>query len=426
MFNIETELWSHQKKATEWLMENGSGILDMEMGTGKTLTTLKYIEQIYGKKILIIAPKKAIIGNDPPWKHDLREHTNGEYLYLNYKEGTVKERAKRIYENYQEATNQSVFVAVNYTAGLDYEDMRATLKHCDWDAVVFDEIHELKNPEGKRARQAYLIAKDVPHRIGLTGTPMSNGILDLYQQLMIVRGKPYNNLSWWKDTFTDQDHWGNVKGYKNENKAKDILFNHSFQVGEDVLDLPDYTETKKYCSLSVDRKQKHDEEWKKVKRWITSDEADEEDIRSSIITCQQLANGPAKFKLFEEIYSTIDEPIFVYTKFHDVLDKISQICDNYYEISGRKDNRDEWDDGGVLGGQIQAAKQSIDLTKTPYCIAFEPTYSYENLRQIRKRVRRPGQDKEVRYITLVAEGTVDEKALQAQKNKTNLVNQVVG
>jgi SNF2 family DNA or RNA helicase len=104
----------------------------------------------------------------------------------------------------------------------------------------------------------------------------------------------------------------------------------------------------------------------------------------------------------------------------------------YSQISGEIKDRDAQvaafqNDPGVtvFVGQIATAGLGITLTAASTMVFFSMDYSMSNYEQTRARIHRVGQRQPCTYIHLVAKGTVDEKVLQALRDKANLAKALV-
>ena len=98
------------------------------------------------------------------------------------------------------------------------------------------------------------------------------------------------------------------------------------------------------------------------------------------------------------------------------------------ELSGRRNELDEWQQGDgpeVIAVQIQAGGLGIDLTRARYSIFYSLGYSLGDYEQALARVHRPGQNRKVTHLHLVAPGTVDEHVYDALEQKRDVVEFVI-
>ena len=166
----------HQIKMAEYALKNNSGLFHAEPRTGKTLASILTMKKARARKLLIVAPNNLILDN---WKEELLEEgVNPENILL-YR-GLPKKR-KQLKENLKLITL------------VTYQICRTdNLLHTDnWDGVILDEIHRIKDPSTKTSRYFlinadHLLGKQM--RLGLTGTPASESSLNLVSQHLYVFG----------------------------------------------------------------------------------------------------------------------------------------------------------------------------------------------------------------------------------------------
>jgi SNF2 family DNA or RNA helicase len=143
--------------------------------------------------------------------------------------------------------------------------------------------------------------------------------------------------------------------------------------------------------------------------------------------------GDSKENLLDEVLSEIDksEPIVVFCLYISDLMRVKRKA----EESGRKcallrggvNQLESWQKGeaDVLAVQIQSGGTGIDLTRARYCILMCGTYNYGNYEQALARLHRPGQERPVTYVHLMAKDTIDDIVDDAQRQKANVINNVM-
>jgi SNF2 family DNA or RNA helicase len=98
------------------------------------------------------------------------------------------------------------------------------------------------------------------------------------------------------------------------------------------------------------------------------------------------------------------------------------------ELSGRRKELAEWQRGefNVLAAQIQAGSEGNDFTRARYQCYYSVGYSLTNYEQSRRRIMRPGQERNVTYIHIICKGTVDTKVYKALKDRKDVIEMVLG
>ena len=143
--------------------------------------------------------------------------------------------------------------------------------------------------------------------------------------------------------------------------------------------------------------------------------------------------GTTKEDLLCEVLSEIDkdEPIVIFCLFLSDIERVKRAASTCNKsvavLKGGENELDHWQKGGadVLAVQIQSGGTGIDLTRARYCIFMCGTYNYGNYEQALARLHRPGQERPVVYIHLMAKGTIDEIVDDAQRQKANIINSVM-
>ena len=164
---IDGRLYAHQVRGVKRIVERKRAMLNFKPGLGKTATTLTALRIAKASRILVVCP--AIVRET--WLQE----------FETWWSKAAHEVA--IIETGKEAANCAAPIQVT-----SYE-LLSTIKHLDWDAVVFDESHYLKTDSSSRSKEARkvmaLISKDC-FRILLTGTPIANEPIDLHNQVDLL------------------------------------------------------------------------------------------------------------------------------------------------------------------------------------------------------------------------------------------------
>ena len=183
-------LWNHQLKAVEFAeqsMEQHSGaLLAMEMGTGKTRCALELAARRNSEqeavRMLVICPNNVI----SVWVREAASHLDSYRMWTRRDaKGTLKKVAASLKEFMEESGSGISVVVVNYDAISSSETFVETLAEYEWDMVVADESHRLKNPAAKRSKAMHDIRESAVHAIGMTGTPRPNNQMDIWHQASV-------------------------------------------------------------------------------------------------------------------------------------------------------------------------------------------------------------------------------------------------
>lgn len=158
----------YQKRIVDFLQSQRSAVISVHMGLGKTLAVLLYLEKAKPKTVVIIAPKFVA---ETVWLQEAEKWN----LQLQHKmiicSGTKKQR----FEALQDSKNPYKIVT---------RDNLSDIEGWTFDIIVIDELTSFKNSQSKRLQ--YLNSIKSFQKIGLTGTIMANGAIDLWGQMRAV------------------------------------------------------------------------------------------------------------------------------------------------------------------------------------------------------------------------------------------------
>jgi SNF2 family DNA or RNA helicase len=155
-----------------------------EMGTAKTRPAVEVqrhkIEAGFLDLHLVVCPKNVM----PTWERQIARWAAGSPLRVELLDGKVTARAERL-ERLTEADRGLVLV-LNYDVLADLLPALGRLAQRLRVGVVFDEMHRLKNPNAQVTRAAMKLVTVMAWRVGMTGTPMLNGLQDIWSQWYLV------------------------------------------------------------------------------------------------------------------------------------------------------------------------------------------------------------------------------------------------
>ena len=167
------QLHEYQRTAVEHIEENPYCGLFLDMGLGKTVSTLTAIldllENCVISKVLVVAPKRV---TQVTWGNEIEswEHLKG--LRLSVIDGTADQRRAAMMADadiYAVSRDNIVWLIQEY-GGV----------RLPYDMVVIDELSSFKNHASKRFKAFRKVRKFIPRVVGLTGTPSPNGLIDLW------------------------------------------------------------------------------------------------------------------------------------------------------------------------------------------------------------------------------------------------------
>ena len=171
------ELHDYQKYAANFIEEHPTVALLLDMGLGKTLITLTAIDTLMYdmfqvKKVLIIAPLR--VARDT-WPAEIEKWEHLRHLRYSVAIGTASERRQAFEKD-----------ADIYLINRECVDWAVSNTAFDFDMIVIDELSSFKNHQTKRFKALMRVRPKVKRIVGLTGTPASNGLMDLFAEFRLL------------------------------------------------------------------------------------------------------------------------------------------------------------------------------------------------------------------------------------------------
>ena len=194
-------LMDHQIKALEYCHRVGNPALLMEMRLGKTLTYIRYIQEVDEKRVtpkqtlhLVVAPLSVCTA----WMKELNEE---EEAYLNLTRGTSTSRLEQVSKLFD---GRGTGAVDRLWAVINYEGLRSCMDMAfwKWDSVCCDESTRLKNPKAQITELVTSGFRTVPIRAILTGLVAPEGALDVFMQMKFVMNRFLGHSQFW--TFRSQ------------------------------------------------------------------------------------------------------------------------------------------------------------------------------------------------------------------------------
>ncbi len=470
MVNRDTG-WAHQLAAVEYAHDKSSALLQCGMGTGKTWMAL-YLMQLWenrprSSRTLIICPLAVA----PVWmleaeKHDFKHHM------LDLSEGPVKKRAETL-DRWLKTSRGPLVAIINYEA-FWRESLWRVVGSVQWDTVILDEAHRIKAPFGVTSMATRKLT--TTRKLALTGTPMPHSPMDVWSLFMwldptifgwnftafraryavLRRIKKEIRLKGSGKLITKEISI--VVGYRDLAELSEKMSSCTYHVERDVLNLPEAIHNVLPVHLGGATLKAYRQFEKFAYTQIENGVVSAGNALVKLLRLQQLTsgfiasdsewvldNGQMSWvkRLGTEKFDTLvswlsdlepDEKVVVFCRFSEDLLEVERACNTaepprkYYEQSGPTKRWREWstaEGGAVLGAQLQAAGEGIDLTAARFCMYFSEPWSLGQHEQTLARVHRPGQTRTVYYYYLVASGTVDEDVRKSLEEKAEVVDIVM-
>ncbi|WP_394873096.1 DEAD/DEAH box helicase [Clostridium butyricum] len=441
-YGILAKLRDYQKQGYNWLRTldylGFGGILADEMGLGKTLQTITFILSKANSKTLIVAPTSLIYN----WLSEFKKFAPSlKVLICN---GTPDERKKYI-ENYKD---YDVIITT-------YNMLRNDLEHYDmfFDYCILDEAQNIKNYNSLNAKCVKKIKSRV--RFALTGTPVENSLMELWSIFdFIMPGYLYDEKRFTTRYFRRLEESPEILEEIHKMVKPFILRRLKKNV---IKELPDKIEKIMNIPLSDEQKIVYETyaEYAKnlIQKKVESDEFKKSkiEILSYVTKLRQICLDPSVIMdnyngtsgkidaLIELLEQSIegDHKVLVFSQFTSVLKNISTILKennmSYCYLDGSMTSSErikmvnEFNDGNknIFLISLKAGGTGLNLTSADIVIHFDPWWNPAVEDQATDRAHRLGQKNVVEVIKLIASGTIEEKIIDLQNSKRELIDKVL-
>ena len=446
------QAWDHQPPAIEYLNTHKGVLLQAIMGAGKSFITVQHCLAQFcerNSKILILCPA-AVLG---VWRREFHKHAPDTFdvLVLDGGQSSAK-KAELVEESFlrQRARQRPVVVVVNYES-FWRDKLFKVINEAKFHKVICDESHRIKSNSSACSKKAWEITKlGIPSRLCLTGTPMANGPQDIFGQYRFLNDSVFGRYwTYFKRNYAVENP--NIPGmivkWINQEDFREKVASMRYFIGPEVLNLPERHSQIVYVKLdSAGRKaydQMRKDSYAEIKALAETSIATAQNGAVQFMRLLQLAQGyvkdtdgneqttdTTKRKALLEILEDLDEPVVVYGWFKHDIECVKRCCEilgkRYGEISGaRRDLTPDAtmpDDVDIIAVQCKSGGTGIDLTRSSIGIIMNSgSLSPGDFDQMLARQHRPGQTRNVRFLFLVTENTVETKLIDSRGKKRDLI-----
>ena len=464
-YPYKTQPYEHQRKALAESADRTTYALFMEMGTGKTKTTIDNIAYLYLKKridsALIVAPKSVYT----VWKNEIETHLPDsiERKVYAWKVDKPKQLQPFIVKR-----GPLKFFLINVEAlstkkGLDI--CNKYLLNQPNNIVVIDESTTIKNPKAKRTKNILALRWRAKMRRILTGSPVTKSPLDLYTQCAfldpaLLGFKSYyafrNRYCTFDEVYIARGEAIMVPdGYTNLDELEQKLKQFSIRLTKDeCLDIPDKIYQKREIMITGDQKRVYERLRIEALAKFENETISVHNQLTELLRLHQVANGYCKsddgeilqfnnekLKALLEILEETDQKVIIWATYvHNINEIIASLNDKYgsetvVSIFGETSQSDRMlavdrfqndDKCRFFVGNPTTGGYGLTLTAAKYVIYYSNNYNLEVRKQSEDRAHRIGQTKNVVYIDIMAKDTIDEKIVQALKRKNQLSAKTLG
>ena len=425
----------YQTYATEFIEEHPVAAVLLDMGLGKSVITLTAIKNLCldtfeVQKILVIAPLR--VARDT-WKAELEKWEHLRCIKYSVAVGTEAERKAAL----QKPAN--LYIINRENVGWLIEQSGLPF---DYDMVVIDELSSFKSHQAKRFRSLMKVRPTVKRMVGLTGTPSSNGLMDLWAEFRLLdMGKRLGRfITHYRDEFfrPDKRNGQVIFSYKPKDGAEEEIYRRISDItismkSTDFLQMPECVINEVDVSLSNKEMKMYNGLKKDLVLAIENKEIDAVNAGALSNKLSQMANGAVydedknyieihdrKLDALEDLIEQSNgKPVLVAYWFKHDLERIKKRF-TVREIKTSKDIAD-WNNGSIPVAVIHPASagHGLNIQKGgSTLIWFGLTWSLELYLQTNARLWRQGQkSKTVVIHHIITKGTTDERIMKALRTK---------
>lgn len=433
--------YDYQRTATQWILDNPSCGLFLDMGLGKTVSTLTAIQDLIDdceiSRALVVAPKKVA---ETTWTTEAAKWDHLKGLKVAKVMGTEKQRKLALTQKadvYVIGRDNFVWLVGLYGGQLPF------------DVLVIDELTSFKNSKSQRFKAMRIARPSVQRVIGLTGTPAPNGLIDLWGQLYCIdMGQRLgSSVTRYRESHFETHKWNNIivrcdvkKGHEDiiRNRISDICL--SMQA-KDYLQLPNlmiHTVSVELPSATMAAYNKFERE--KVLEFKHEHEGESANILANSAAglmnkLAQFANGAVYDeehnvheihnekvdKLAEIVEAANGGGVLVFYQFKHDIPRITKKLKGYrVEVYQGERQLVNWNAGKIDVLLAHPASTAYGLNMQQgghYIVWFGTGWDLELFQQANARLHRQGQKHPVVVYKLIGAHTVDERASASLENK---------
>ena len=433
---------NYQIYATEYIQSHPIAAVLLDMGLGKTSITLSAINNLLFDsfdvhKVLVIAPLRVARNT---WSAEIEKWEHLSDLIYSVAVGSEKERMSAL------TSKADVYI-------INRENVQWMIESSglpfDYDMVIVDELSSFKNHQAKRFKALMKARPKVQRIVGLTGTPSSNGLMDLFAEFKLLdMGERLGRfIGQYRTAYFKPDRMNGpiVYSYKPLPGAEEQIYKKISDItismkATDHLNMPELVSTEYMVYLSDKEQERYDE----LKRDLVLSLPDGEITAANAAELSgkltQMANGAVysdeedtviiherKLDALEDIIEAANgKPILVaYWYKHDfdrITKRLTKVGVQYQKLDSDASIK-KWNNGALPVALIHPASAGHGLNLQSggsTLVWFGLTWSLELYQQTVARLWRQGQTSNtVSVLHLTAKGTIDERIMRALSLKDN-------
>nr|DAZ37249.1 MAG TPA: Chromatin remodeling complex ATPase [Caudoviricetes sp.] len=438
-----SQIHEYQKYCVDFIKSHPVSALFLDCGLGKTIISLTAIydlmfDELKVSKVLVIAPLRVT----NVWKAEVQKWSHLQDVDVAIVVGTVKQRIAAINSN-------ALVYAVNRENVkwlVEYYEKNGL--RWDYDMIVIDELSSFKNYQSQRFKWLRKVRPFVKRWVGLTGTPTSNGLMDLWAEIGILDGgeRLGRFIGRFRESYfkpaSMNPSTGVVFSYTPRPVAEEQIYNKISDItismkALDYLDMPECIFVNHEVEMNAAERKLYDQLKQDLIIPLEDGDIDAANAASLSNKLLQMANGAVydenkeariihsrKLEMLEDLIEAANgQPVLVgYWFKHDRTRIMEHLTACGYSPRDIKDSADitDWNAGNIPVALIHPASAGHGLNIQSgghIMIWFGLTWSLELYQQTNARLWRQGQKHTVTIHHIVTKDSVDEDVLAALANK---------
>lgn len=467
---LRAELRPYQVEGVKWLLRhqaNGLGAcLADDMGLGKTLQTLAVLcnkkNQLKGKdrirncnnqlslfysadtesssplRALVLLPASLVFN----WVEEIRKFCP-HFLICSYVGADRKGKVENL--------DQFDVVLTTYQTAL--RDL-GILQKIDWEYIVLDESHMIKNRESKIFRAVGTLKTE--HKISLSGTPIENSLADLWSQMQFINPDLLGTFSFFKENFLNPIQKNRDEPALRQLRSLVEPFILRRRKQEVAKDLPEITEQIEYVPMTMEQSEIYEQEKSAARNYLLEMSEQSRDytfhVLRSLLRLRQIANHPVllnqdymeasgKFnQVLVDLHEILksDHKVLIFSSFTSHLDLFAKRLQEesilYCQLTGQtaqKDRQKEVErfqedlDYPVFLISMKAGGTGLNLTRADYVFILDPWWNPFVEKQAIARTHRIGSEHPISVIRFISKDSIEEKIIRLQARKTLLSAEII-
>jgi len=433
---------NYQIYSTNFILNNPISAIFLECGLGKSVISLTAINDLMldyfdVSRTLVIAPLRVA---NSIWPDEIKKWDHLKHLNFSVVIGSEKERL--------DALRKPAHI---YLINRENVDWIITKSGVPWkfDMVVIDELSSFKSYQAKRFKSLLKVRPKIKRIVGLTGTPSSNGLMDLWAEFRLLdMGERLGRyITYYRQNFfiPDKRNQQMIFSYKPKDGAEKKIYSLISDItismkSKDFLKMPECVMNEVIVTLSDKEQKLYDSLKHDMMLSLEENEIDAINAATLSNKLLQMSNGAVynddkeslhihdrKLDALEDLIEGANgKPVLVTYWFKHDLERIKDRFD-VREIKSAKDISD-WNKGKIPMALIHPASAGHGLNLQAggsTLIWFGLTWSLELYQQTNARLYRQGQDSTVVIHHILTKGTIDEDVMKALKAKERIQDALI-